>query len=186
MHGTGCIDTCSRVARVRATLRGIRRTDGAAPAPKAPVLAETARAMALAAPDGIKASATVRCYCWGFAGAFRSISRADLTLLTGVLMFGLGHRGTSIASAGYRIAQGNPSRTEMPDFVRRLRCPKSLAVQTATASRSSIPRFQRTTSASFVAHAELLSPACPSSGALSRGCLFAAARRPRAVEVCAN
>jgi hypothetical protein len=75
--------------------------------------------MALAAPDGIKASATVRCYCWGFAGAFRSISCADLTLLTGVLMFGLGHRGTSIASAGYRIAQDNPSRTEMPDFVRR-------------------------------------------------------------------
>jgi hypothetical protein len=33
MHGTGCIDTCSRVARVRATLRGIRRTDGAATSP---------------------------------------------------------------------------------------------------------------------------------------------------------
>jgi hypothetical protein len=36
MHGTGCIDTCSRVARVRATLRGARRTVGAAPARKAP------------------------------------------------------------------------------------------------------------------------------------------------------
>jgi integrase len=36
--------------KVRATLRGIRRTVGAAPARKAPVLAGTARAMALAAP----------------------------------------------------------------------------------------------------------------------------------------
>jgi hypothetical protein len=36
--------------KVRATLRGIRRTIGAAPARKAPVLADTARAMALAAP----------------------------------------------------------------------------------------------------------------------------------------
>ena len=38
--------------RVRATLRGIRRAIGAAPARKAPVLADVARAMALSASDG--------------------------------------------------------------------------------------------------------------------------------------
>src|ERR1700726_3676634 len=37
--------------RVRATLRGIRRSIGAAPARKTPAIAETARAMALAVPD---------------------------------------------------------------------------------------------------------------------------------------
>ena len=35
-------------------LRGIRRTFGAAPARKAPVLAEKARAVALTAADGLK------------------------------------------------------------------------------------------------------------------------------------
>jgi hypothetical protein len=39
---------------VRAMLRGIRRTFGAAPARKAPVLAEKARAVALTAADGLK------------------------------------------------------------------------------------------------------------------------------------
>jgi hypothetical protein len=39
---------------VRATLRGIRRAVGAASERKAPVLAETARAMALSAPEGLK------------------------------------------------------------------------------------------------------------------------------------
>jgi hypothetical protein len=39
---------------VKATLRGIRHSIGTAPNRKAPVLAETARAMAFAAPDGLK------------------------------------------------------------------------------------------------------------------------------------
>jgi site-specific recombinase XerD len=78
MHGTVRVDTCSRVARVRATLRGIRRTGGAAPAPKAPVLAETARAMALAAPDGLKGLRDRALLLLGFAGAFR---RSELVAL---------------------------------------------------------------------------------------------------------
>jgi len=57
--------------RVRATLRGIRRTVGAAPARKAPVLAEQARAMALAAPDGLKGLRDRALLLLGFAGAFR-------------------------------------------------------------------------------------------------------------------
>jgi hypothetical protein len=44
-------------------LRGIRRTVGAAPARKAPVLAETS----LMASE---ASATVRCYCWASLARF--------------------------------------------------------------------------------------------------------------------
>jgi hypothetical protein len=39
---------------VRATLRGVRRAIGVAPARKAPVLAEQARAMALIAPESLK------------------------------------------------------------------------------------------------------------------------------------
>src|ERR1035438_9745925 len=40
------------------------------PARKAPVLAEAARAMALSAPDGLKVSATMRCYCWASLARF--------------------------------------------------------------------------------------------------------------------
>jgi hypothetical protein len=56
--------------RVRATLRGIRRTVGAAPARKTPVLAEQARAMALSAPDGSRASAIAPCSCWASLARF--------------------------------------------------------------------------------------------------------------------
>jgi site-specific recombinase XerD len=64
--------------KVRATLRGIRRTVGAAPARKAPVLAETARAMALAVPDGLKGTRDRALLLLGFAGAFR---RSELVAL---------------------------------------------------------------------------------------------------------
>jgi integrase len=60
---------------VRATLRGIRRTIGAAPARKAPVLAEAARAMALSEPEGLRDRALL---LLGFAGAFR---RSELVAL---------------------------------------------------------------------------------------------------------
>src|SRR5580704_9553449 len=47
---------------------------------------------------------------------------------------------------------GLPHCSRMPDFFEEtLRCPKSLPVQTATAHRSSIPRFQTTRNASCVA-----------------------------------
>jgi site-specific recombinase XerD len=64
--------------RVRATLRGIRRTVGAAPARKTPVLAEQARAMALSAPDGLKGLRDRALLLLGFAGAFR---RSELVAL---------------------------------------------------------------------------------------------------------
>jgi integrase len=63
---------------VRATLRGIRRTVGGAPARKAPVLAETARAMALSAPEGLKGLRDRALLPLGFAGAFR---RSELVAL---------------------------------------------------------------------------------------------------------
>jgi site-specific recombinase XerD len=56
---------------VRATLRGIRRAIGAAPARKAPVLAEHARAMADAAPANLKGLRDRALLLLGFAGAFR-------------------------------------------------------------------------------------------------------------------
>jgi integrase len=63
---------------VRATLRGIRRAIGAAPARKAPVLAEQARAMALAAPTSLKGLRDRALLLLGFAGAFR---RSELVAL---------------------------------------------------------------------------------------------------------
>src|ERR1700685_3562669 len=58
--------------------KGIRRTLGAAPARKSPVLAEQARAMALAAPDGLKGLRDRALLLLGFAGAFR---RSELVAL---------------------------------------------------------------------------------------------------------
>jgi Phage integrase, N-terminal SAM-like domain len=53
---------------VKATLRGIRRSIGAAPVRKAPAVAEIMRDMAHAAPTGIKGCGIARCYCWASAG----------------------------------------------------------------------------------------------------------------------
>ena len=63
---------------VRATLRGIRRSTGTAKVRKAPILAETARAMAQAAPDGLKGLRDRALLLLGFAGAFR---RSELVAL---------------------------------------------------------------------------------------------------------
>ena len=56
---------------VRATMRGIRRTVGAAPVRKAPVTADHARAMATAAPDTLGGLRDRALLLLGFAGAFR-------------------------------------------------------------------------------------------------------------------
>jgi site-specific recombinase XerD len=63
---------------VKATLRGIRRAVGTAPNRKAPVLAENARAMAFAAPDGLKGLRDRALLLLGFSGAFR---RSELVAL---------------------------------------------------------------------------------------------------------
>jgi site-specific recombinase XerD len=77
-HRLAELDPPTNSERVRATLRGIRRTVGAAPARKAPVLAEMARAMALAAPDSLKGLRDRALLLLGFAGAFR---RSELVAL---------------------------------------------------------------------------------------------------------
>jgi site-specific recombinase XerC len=69
-HRLADLEPPTNSEKVRATLRGIRRTVGAAPARKAPVLAETARAMALAAPAGLKGTRDRALLLLGFAGAF--------------------------------------------------------------------------------------------------------------------
>lgn len=63
---------------VRATLRGIRRTLGAAPARKSPALAEMVRAMSLATRDSLKGLRDRALLLLGFAGAFR---RSELVAL---------------------------------------------------------------------------------------------------------
>jgi site-specific recombinase XerD len=77
-HRLADLEPPTNSEHVRATLRGIRRTVGAAPARKAPVLAEAARAMALSAPDGLKGLRDSALLLLGFAGAFR---RSDLVAL---------------------------------------------------------------------------------------------------------
>ncbi len=56
---------------VKATVRGIRRTLGAAGKRKTPILAETVRAMAENAPAGLKGLRDRALLLLGFAGAFR-------------------------------------------------------------------------------------------------------------------
>jgi site-specific recombinase XerD len=63
---------------VKATLRGIRRTIGAAPQRKAPAVAEIMRDMARAAPGGFKGLRDRALLLLGFSGAFR---RSELVAL---------------------------------------------------------------------------------------------------------
>src|SRR5712692_4494494 len=63
---------------VKATLRGIRRSIGAAPVRKAPAVAEIMRDMAHAAPTGIKGLRDRALLLLGFGGAFR---RSELVAL---------------------------------------------------------------------------------------------------------
>src|SRR6266849_498190 len=63
---------------VKATLRGIRRAIGAAPARKAPAVAEIMRDMAQATPGGLKGLRDRALLLLGFGGAFR---RSELVAL---------------------------------------------------------------------------------------------------------
>ena len=63
---------------VKATLRGIRRTVGAAKVKKAPAVAAKVRAMVALAPDGLKGLRDCALLLLGFAGAFR---RSELVAL---------------------------------------------------------------------------------------------------------
>jgi integrase len=63
---------------VKATLRGIRRAIGVAPARKAPAVAEITRDMAHAAPAGLKGLRDRALLLLGFGGAFR---RSELVAL---------------------------------------------------------------------------------------------------------
>jgi integrase len=63
---------------VKTTVRGIRRSIGAAKARKAPLVAEAVRAMAQAAPAGLKGLRDRALLLLGFAGAFR---RSELVAL---------------------------------------------------------------------------------------------------------
>jgi len=63
---------------VKATLRGIRRAIGAAPARKAPAVAEIMRDMARATPEGLKGLRDRSLLLLGFGGAFR---RSELVAL---------------------------------------------------------------------------------------------------------
>jgi hypothetical protein len=77
-HRLADLEPPTNSEHVRATLRGVRRAIGTAPARKAPVLAEQARAMALIAPESLKGLRDRALLLLGFAGAFR---RSELVAL---------------------------------------------------------------------------------------------------------
>jgi integrase len=77
-HRLAHLEPPTNSEHVRATLRGIRRTVGAAPVRKVPVPAEAARAMALSAPEGLQGTRDRALLLLGFAGAFR---RSELVAL---------------------------------------------------------------------------------------------------------
>src|SRR5205823_11949981 len=75
----GCDTLPTDSEGVRATVRGIRRSVGAAKARKAPILAEeTVRAMAQASPETLRGARDRAILLLGFAGAFR---RSELVAL---------------------------------------------------------------------------------------------------------
>src|SRR5215470_3551729 len=94
---------------VKATLRGIRRSIGTAPARKAPVLAEMARAMAFAVPDSLKGLRDRALLLLGFSGAFRrselvALNVSDLEETDDGLRITIRHSKTDQESRGQVIA----------------------------------------------------------------------------------
>jgi site-specific recombinase XerD len=74
----GCDTLPTDSEGVRATVRGIRRSVGTAKVRKAPLMAETVRAMAEATPDTLRGRRDRAILLLGFAGAFR---RSELVAL---------------------------------------------------------------------------------------------------------
>ena len=77
-HKLAHLDTPTDSEAVKATLRGIRRTVGAAKVRKAPAVAAKVRAMVALAPEGLKGLRDRALLLLGFAGAFR---RSELVAL---------------------------------------------------------------------------------------------------------
>jgi site-specific recombinase XerD len=77
-HRLASLATPTDAEGVKATLRGIRRSVGAARARKAPALAERVRAMIAASPDTLAGKRNQALILLGFAGAFR---RSELVAL---------------------------------------------------------------------------------------------------------
>lgn len=78
VHAAERLEPPTNAEVVRATLRGIRRTVGSAPAQKMPLLAAQVTAIARACPDSIIGQRDRAIVLLGFAGAFR---RAELAAL---------------------------------------------------------------------------------------------------------
>jgi site-specific recombinase XerD len=94
---------------VKTTLKGIRRTIGAAPAKKAPAVAEIMQAMARAAPAGVRGARDRAPLLLGFGGAFRrseliSLDVADLEFVHDGLRVTIRHSKTDQESLGQTIA----------------------------------------------------------------------------------
>lgn len=77
-HRLACYSVPTDDERVKATVRGIRRSLGTAPRKKTPATAERVIAMTLATGDGVKALRDRALLLLGFAGAFR---RSELVAL---------------------------------------------------------------------------------------------------------
>jgi site-specific recombinase XerD len=104
---------------VRATMRGIRRTVGAAPVRKAPVTAEHARTMAAAAPETLRGLRDRAVLLLGFAGAFRrselvGLNVADIEECDEGLRIHIHHSKTDQEGHGAMIAIVRGSSSACP------------------------------------------------------------------------
>jgi integrase len=99
----------TNVEAVKATLRGIRRTAGSAPARKAPATADKVLAMVAAADSGLKSLRDRAILLLGFAGAFRrselvALNVADLQFCAGGLRVTIRRSKTDQDGFGTTIA----------------------------------------------------------------------------------
>lgn len=80
-HKLAGFDAPTNSERVKATLRGIRRTVGAAKVQKAPLTAPRLQSLLAALPDGLRGIRDRALLAIGFAGAFRRSELAALTVV---------------------------------------------------------------------------------------------------------
>src|SRR3974390_689032 len=106
-HKLAHLDTPTDSEAVKATLRGIRRTMGAAKVRKAPAVAAKVRAMVALAPPGLKGLRDRALLLLGFAGAFR---RSELVALdvADIAENKTGQRGTTRRSKTHALHGERP------------------------------------------------------------------------------
>ncbi|HYF06329.1 MAG TPA: site-specific integrase [Acetobacteraceae bacterium] len=138
-HALAGLEPPTSAEGVRATLRGIRRTIGAAKAQKAPATAERVAAMAALAPATLRGLRDRAILLFGFAGAFRrselvALQVEDLTETPDGLRVRIAQSKTDQEGQGQEVAIPNGTR---------LRPVEALQAWIAAAGTTEGPIFRR-------------------------------------------